>query len=78
MDWTLELVVVPVSNVDRAKAFCTDQLGFRVDRDRRSEGDRSEDKTEDGLKEKAERRRDVNGGSWNVVMTRRDGDKGNG
>jgi len=29
----LELVVVPVSNVDRAKAFYTDQLGFRVDHD---------------------------------------------
>ncbi len=33
MDWTLEMVVVPVSNVDRAKAFYTDQLGFRVDHD---------------------------------------------
>ena len=28
MDWTLELVVVPVSDVDRAKAFYIDQLGF--------------------------------------------------
>ena len=30
MDWTLELVVVPVSDVDRAKAFYTDQAGFNV------------------------------------------------
>ncbi len=30
MDWTLELVVVPVSDVDRAKAFYTDQAGFEV------------------------------------------------
>jgi catechol 2,3-dioxygenase-like lactoylglutathione lyase family enzyme len=28
MDWTLELVVVPVSDVDRAKAFYMDQIGF--------------------------------------------------
>jgi len=33
MDWTLELVVVPVSDVDRAKAFYTEQLGFRLDVD---------------------------------------------
>ena len=33
MDWTLELVVVPVSDIDRAKAFYTDQLGFRLDVD---------------------------------------------
>ncbi len=28
MDWKLELVVVPVSDVDRAKAFYLDQAGF--------------------------------------------------
>ncbi|MGC5050782.1 VOC family protein [Micromonospora sp. DT48] len=33
MNWTLEVVVVPVSDVDRAKAFYTDQLGFVVDHD---------------------------------------------
>jgi len=33
MDWTLEVVVVPVSDVDRAKAFYADQLGFNVDHD---------------------------------------------
>ena len=33
MDWTLELIVVPVSDVDRAKAFYTDQLGFGLDVD---------------------------------------------
>ncbi len=33
MDWTLELVVVPVSDVDRAKAFYVDQLGFALDVD---------------------------------------------
>ena len=27
MDWKLELVAVPVSDVDRAKAFYTDQVG---------------------------------------------------
>ena len=30
MDWTLELVVVPVSDVDRAKAFYIDQVGFEL------------------------------------------------
>lgn len=33
MDWKLELVAVPVSDVDRAKAFYTDQLGFHADHD---------------------------------------------
>ncbi|MFZ0129413.1 MAG: VOC family protein [Candidatus Dormiibacterota bacterium] len=28
MDWKLELIVVPVSDVDRAKAFYMDQAGF--------------------------------------------------
>ncbi len=28
MDWTLELVVVPVSDVDRAKSFYVDKAGF--------------------------------------------------
>ena len=34
MDWKLE-VVVPVSDVDRAKRFYADQLGFAVDHDTR-------------------------------------------
>jgi catechol 2,3-dioxygenase-like lactoylglutathione lyase family enzyme len=33
MKWKLELVVVPVSDVDRAKAFYADKLGFNVDVD---------------------------------------------
>jgi catechol 2,3-dioxygenase-like lactoylglutathione lyase family enzyme len=33
MDWKLELVVVPVTDVDRAKQFYADQLGFNVDVD---------------------------------------------
>jgi catechol 2,3-dioxygenase-like lactoylglutathione lyase family enzyme len=33
MEWTLEVVVVPVSDVDRAKAFYADRLGFAVDHD---------------------------------------------
>ncbi len=33
MDWTLEVVVVPVSDVDRAKEFYADKLGFAVDHD---------------------------------------------
>jgi hypothetical protein len=33
MNWTLEVVVVPVSDVDRAKAFHAEQLGFNVDHD---------------------------------------------
>ncbi len=34
MNWTLELVVVPVSDVDRAKSFYMDKLGFKLDVDR--------------------------------------------
>ena len=33
MDWKLELVAIPVSDVDRAKTFYADQLGFAVDHD---------------------------------------------
>jgi catechol 2,3-dioxygenase-like lactoylglutathione lyase family enzyme len=33
VDWKLELVVVPVSDVDRAKAFYLDKLGFTLDVD---------------------------------------------
>lgn len=33
MDWKLEVVVVPVTDVDRAKAFYVDKLGFRLDVD---------------------------------------------
>ena len=33
MDWKLELVAVPVSDVDRAKAFYVDQAGFVADQD---------------------------------------------
>ena len=41
MNWTLEVVVVPVSNLDRAKAFYSEGLGFLVDHDTNvSEGNR--------------------------------------
>ena len=33
MDFRLEVVVVPVSDVDRAKAFYTEQMGFNADHD---------------------------------------------
>jgi len=35
MDWKLELVAIPVSDVDRAKAFYTDKAGFNADHDYR-------------------------------------------
>jgi predicted enzyme related to lactoylglutathione lyase len=33
MDWKLELVILPVSDVDRAKRFYSEQVGFTVDHD---------------------------------------------
>ena len=33
MDWKRELVAIPVSDVDRAKAFYTEQTGFNADHD---------------------------------------------
>jgi catechol 2,3-dioxygenase-like lactoylglutathione lyase family enzyme len=33
VDYRLELVLIPVSDVDRAKAFYTEQLGFSLDVD---------------------------------------------
>ncbi|MEA2531405.1 MAG: hypothetical protein QOG89_3049, partial [Thermomicrobiales bacterium] len=35
MEWKLELVVVPVTDVDRAKRFYGEQVGFVVDHDTR-------------------------------------------
>lgn len=35
MDWKLELVILPVSDVDRAKAFYADKVGFHMDHDQR-------------------------------------------
>ena len=35
MDWELQLVQVPVSDVDRANAFYTDKVGFNADHDHR-------------------------------------------
>jgi catechol 2,3-dioxygenase-like lactoylglutathione lyase family enzyme len=33
VNWTLEVVVVPVSDIDRAKAFYADKVGFHLDHD---------------------------------------------
>jgi catechol 2,3-dioxygenase-like lactoylglutathione lyase family enzyme len=33
MDWKLEVVVVPVTDIDRAKRFYLDKLGFHLDAD---------------------------------------------
>jgi catechol 2,3-dioxygenase-like lactoylglutathione lyase family enzyme len=35
MDWKLELVAIPISDVDRAKAFYTEKAGFNADHDHR-------------------------------------------
>lgn len=37
MDWTLEVVVLPVSDMDRAIAFYRDRVGFHLDHDTRNE-----------------------------------------
>jgi catechol 2,3-dioxygenase-like lactoylglutathione lyase family enzyme len=36
VDWKLELVVVPVSDIDRAKSFYLDKVGFNLDVDHRA------------------------------------------
>ncbi|MCU1585671.1 MAG: glyoxalase [Microbacteriaceae bacterium] len=33
MDWKIELVTIPVTDVDRAKAFYVDKVGFNADHD---------------------------------------------
>lgn len=35
MDWKLELVIIPVTDVDRAKTFYTEGVGFHADHDQR-------------------------------------------
>ena len=37
MDWTLEVVVLPVSDIDRSIAFYRDQIGFDLDHDTQNE-----------------------------------------
>ena len=37
MDWTLEVVILPVSDIDRSIAFYRDQVGFHLDHDTRNE-----------------------------------------
>jgi catechol 2,3-dioxygenase-like lactoylglutathione lyase family enzyme len=37
MDWTLEVVLLPVSDIDRAVAFYRDQVGFHLDHDTTNE-----------------------------------------
>ena len=37
MDWTLEVVILPVSDIDRAVAFYRDKVGFELDHDTRNE-----------------------------------------
>ena len=33
MDWKIELVAIPVADVDRAKSFYVDRVGFHADHD---------------------------------------------
>jgi catechol 2,3-dioxygenase-like lactoylglutathione lyase family enzyme len=35
VDWKLELVILPISDVDRAKSFYVDKIGFHLDHDQR-------------------------------------------
>jgi catechol 2,3-dioxygenase-like lactoylglutathione lyase family enzyme len=35
MDWKIALVAIPVTDVDKAKAFYVDQVGFNADHDHR-------------------------------------------
>ena len=37
MDWTLEVVLLPVADIDRAVAFYRDQVGFDLDHDTTNE-----------------------------------------
>ncbi len=37
MDWTLEVIVLPVSDIDRAVEFSCDKVGFVLDHDTRTE-----------------------------------------
>jgi catechol 2,3-dioxygenase-like lactoylglutathione lyase family enzyme len=39
MDWKIELVPIPVTDVDRAKAFYVDQVGFNADHDHQVNAD---------------------------------------
>ncbi|SFR70167.1 Catechol 2,3-dioxygenase [Agromyces sp. CF514] len=39
MDWKIELIHVPVSDVDRAKEFYVEKLGFNADHDQRVSDD---------------------------------------
>ena len=38
MDWKIEVIVVPVTDVDEAKRFYTEQMGFTLDVDHAAGG----------------------------------------
>jgi catechol 2,3-dioxygenase-like lactoylglutathione lyase family enzyme len=37
MDWTLEVIILPVSDIDRSVAFYRDKVGFHLDHDTHNE-----------------------------------------
>src|SRR5688572_31655429 len=37
MDWTLEVVILPVTDIDRSVAFYRDRVGFELDHDTKNE-----------------------------------------
>jgi catechol 2,3-dioxygenase-like lactoylglutathione lyase family enzyme len=37
LDWTLEVIILPVSDIDRSVAFYRDQVGFELDHDTRND-----------------------------------------
>ena len=37
MDWTLEVIILPVSDIDRSVAFYRDKVGFHLDHDTKNE-----------------------------------------
>jgi catechol 2,3-dioxygenase-like lactoylglutathione lyase family enzyme len=47
MDWKLELVPIPVTDVDHAKAFYAEKVGFNVDLDTSADND---DRVSDGMR----------------------------
>jgi catechol 2,3-dioxygenase-like lactoylglutathione lyase family enzyme len=67
MDWKLELVVVPVSDVDRAKKFYAEDVGFTLDYDRGDgEGFRFVQLTPKGSEYSVADFRDPDGNTWIV------------
>ena len=70
VDFRLEVVIVPVADVDRAKAFYADQIGFNVDHDTEAEPGNASRPAHPARLDLLGRHRDRIAGRWSPARSR--------